>query len=185
MYQLDPKTTALVLIDLQKGILQLPLQPYSSDEIVARSLKFTEKCRDAGVTICLVHVTWNPDMKDVLNSKVDVSMKHAALPEDWAVFTEGLQQPSDLVITKRQWGAFYGTDLDLQLRRRGIKTVILGGVATNLGVESTARDTWEHGYDLVIVEDLCSSFETMMHEFSFQKIFPRISHVEQSTLIEF
>lgn len=185
MYQLDPATTALVLIDLQKGILQLPLQPYSRDEVVDRSLRFSSYCRKHDVPVFLVRVTWHQDMKDVLTAKVDAPMHRTELPPEWDVFTEGLQQPQDIVITKRQWGAFHGTDLDLQLRRRGIKTVILGGVVTNFGVESTARNVWEHGYDLVIAEDLCSSVDTVMHEFAVQKIFPRLAHVEQSTGVTF
>ena len=63
--------------------------------------------------------------------------------------------PTDLVITKRQWGAFHGTELDLQLRRRGIRCIVLGGIATNIGVESTARAALELGYELVIAEDMC------------------------------
>jgi nicotinamidase-related amidase len=80
-------------------------------------------------------------------------------------------------VTKRQWGAFHGTDLEVQLRRRGVKTVALGGVATNFGVESTARAAWEIGFDVVIVEDITSTATVEMHEFALKKIFPRISRV--------
>jgi nicotinamidase-related amidase len=66
-------------------------------------------------------------------------------------------QSGDLQITKRQWGAFYGTELDLQLRRRGIRTIVLGGVATQIGVESTAREAYEHGYELINVRDATAS----------------------------
>ena len=75
-------------------------------------------------------------------------------------------------MTKRQWGAFYGTDLDLQLRRRGVRTIVLGGIATSIGVESTARSAWEHGYELVICEDLCADLHAETHAFSFKHIFP-------------
>ena len=75
-------------------------------------------------------------------------------PADWAEIVPELgPEPGDLVITKRQWGAFYGTELDLQLRRRGIDTILLTGIATNIGVESTARDAYERGYRQVFVED--------------------------------
>jgi nicotinamidase-related amidase len=63
------------------------------------------------------------------------------------------KRDGDIEVTKRQWGAFYGTDLELQLRRRGIDTIILCGISTNIGVESTARNAWELGFNLVIAED--------------------------------
>ncbi|MGL6019251.1 MAG: isochorismatase family protein, partial [Gibbsiella quercinecans] len=89
----------------------------------------------------------------------------------------------DILITKRQWGAFYGTELDLQLRRRGIKTLVLGGISTNIGVESTARAAWEHGYELVIAEDMCSAQSAEMHQFAFDHIFPRLARVRSTSEI--
>jgi nicotinamidase-related amidase len=80
-------------------------------------------------------------------------------------------------VTKHQWGAFYGTDLDVQLRRRGIKTIVLGGIASNIGVESTARQAWERNYELVIAEDITSGRSAEMHDFAVTKIFPMISRV--------
>ena len=87
-------------------------------------------------------------------------------------------------LSKRQWGAFYGTDLDLQLRRRGIKRMVLGGIATNIGVESTARSAAEHGYELVIPEDLCAGIDMQMHAFSFQHILPRLARITTSEAIK-
>jgi nicotinamidase-related amidase len=87
------------------------------------------------------------------------------------------------VITKRQWGAFYGTELDLQLRRRSMRSIVLGGIATNIGVESTARSAAEHGYELVIPEDLCSTFSAEMHAFSFKYILPRLARITTSDKI--
>ena len=78
------------------------------------------------------------------------------------------------------WGAFHGTELDLQLRRRGIQTIVLGGVATNMGVESTARQAWEHGYAVVLAEDATSGLSAQMHDFAIGNTFPRISRVVTS-----
>lgn len=86
-------------------------------------------------------------------------------------------QSGDVLITKRQWGAFYGTDLDLQLRRRGIRTIIMTGVATNIGVESTARDALERGYELIFAEDAMSSLSAEMHSFAVENIFPIMGRV--------
>jgi len=81
---------------------------------------------------------------------------------------------------KHHWGAFTGTDLDLQLRRRGVKTVVIAGIATNFGVESTARSAWELSYDVVIVEDASTSRSAELHAFAVQHILPQIARVVAS-----
>ena len=86
-------------------------------------------------------------------------------------------RPGDHIVRKRQWGAFYGTDLDLQLRRRGIDTILLCDISTNFGDEITARDSYERGYHQIFVEDACSSRAAEDHAFPFQAIFPRIGVV--------
>jgi nicotinamidase-related amidase len=86
----------------------------------------------------------------------------------------------DILITKRQWGAFYGTALDLQLRRRGIRTIVIGGIATNFGVESTARDAYERNFGLVFVEDAMSGISAEAHKFAIGTIFPRIGRVRST-----
>ena len=85
--------------------------------------------------------------------------------------------PSDLVIMKHQWGAFYGTELDLQLRRRGIRTLVLAGISTNFGVESTARDAYERGYEQIFIEDAMSGLSPGAHEFAVKTIFPRLGRI--------
>ena len=78
-------------------------------------------------------------------------------PRASSISPPGLAEPGDLKITKTTWGAFFRTDLDAELKRRGIRTIVLGGVATQFGVESTARQAWELGYELVIVRDATTS----------------------------
>ena len=90
---------------------------------------------------------------------------------------DGLAEPSDLRITKRKWGAFYGTELDLQLRRRAVTTVVIGGIATNIGVESTARAAHEHGYAVVLAEDAITGRSAEMHAFAFGQLFPLLGRV--------
>jgi nicotinamidase-related amidase len=102
----------------------------------------------------------------------------ATMPPDWSDLIPELdRQPSDIVILKRQWGAFYGTDLDLQLRRRGLETVILCGIATEFGVESTARDAYERGYHLVFAADAMTGTSAESHTNSVERIFPRMGRV--------
>jgi nicotinamidase-related amidase len=105
----------------------------------------------------------------------------AQLPPNWADIVPELgPQPGDVVITKRQWGAFYGTDLELQLRRRGITTIVLGGIATNFGVESTARDAWERNYELILVEDAMTSLAPDAHALALKVVFPRLGRVRST-----
>ncbi|HVI50772.1 MAG TPA: hydrolase [Candidatus Sulfotelmatobacter sp.] len=185
MSAFESRSTALVLIDLQNGIVGQPWEPHDSAGIVARSRTLADRFRAAGAPVVLVRVAFAADFADAPGQNVDqpVALPKGGLPPEWSQLVEGLAQPGDLLITKRQWGAFHGTELDLQLRRRGIKTVVLGGIATNIGVESTALQAWEHGYDLVLAEDLCAGPSAELHAMAFKHIFPRLSRVMRSDAI--
>ena len=180
--QLDAKSTVLVLIDLQKGVLAMPVAPHSATEVYQRSMQLAQRFRAVGAPVVRVRVSFSADFADAYRPPVDEPTNFASLPAGWDEFPEPLQS-SDLVITKRQWGAFYGTELDLQLRRRGLRRIVLGGIATNIGVESTARSAVEHGYELVISEDLCSGLSADMHAFSFKYILPRLARITTSDKI--
>jgi nicotinamidase-related amidase len=180
---LDVRTTALVLIDLQKGIMSAPRAPYSSDSVVEKSVSLGRRINDGGGVIALVHVGFSADGRDRLTQPVDEPNPAPAggMPADWTDFHPDVAAlNAAVVIKKRQWGAFHGTELDLQLRRRGVKTIVLAGIATNFGVESTARAAWEHAYDVVIAEDACTTVTAEMHTFSMEKIFPRIARVRST-----
>ena len=175
--RLDPARTALVLVDLQRGVVRLPVAPHTADEVLANADRLAAAFREAGATVILVRVSFSPDGADALKAETDEPSRRTEFPPGWDEIVDGLREPGDLVVTKRQWGAFHGTDLDLHLRRRGIDTVVLGGIATNMGVESTARDAYECGYEQVFVEDACASFSEEMHAFTFKNIFPRMGRV--------
>jgi nicotinamidase-related amidase len=177
--QLDAKTTALILIDLQRGVLAMPLAPHSAATVYERSRRIADRFGAAGALVVRVRVSFSRDLADAPRSPVDQPMKYEALPPGWDEFPEP-PDPSDVIITKRHWGAFHGTELDLQLRRRQIRAIVLGGIATNMGVESTARSAAEHGYELVVAEDLCSALDADMHAFSFRHILPRLARVTSS-----
>lgn len=180
--ELLAKSTALVLIDLQKGILGMNVAPHAAAEVYGRSMKLAQRFRDAGSPVVRVRVSFSPDRSDALQQPVDQPPNLGAFPAGWDEFPES-PPPTDLVITKHQWGAFHGTELDLQLRRRAVRCIVLGGISTNIGVESTARNAYELGYELVIPEDLCASASAEMHAFSFKYIFPRLSRVTMSESI--
>lgn len=183
MLQLAPRKTALVLIDLQKGILGMPTAPHAPAQILANAALVATALKKAGGTIILVRVAFSANYADKPNQATDVPMvvPPGGLPADWADFAPEIASlDADAVITKRQWSAFYGTELDLQLRRRGIDTVVLGGLMTNFGVESTARDGWQHNYAMVIAEDATSGFTAELHAFAIGHVLPRIARVRST-----
>ena len=177
---IDAKTTALVLIDLQKGIAGMPTQPYSPAEVIANANKLIDAFHLDKAQVVIVRVAFNKDRSDALHPEIDEPMvsNPSALPEDWSAIVPELKcDKNDLFVTKHQWGAFYGTELDLQLRRKGIKTIVIGGIATNYGVESTARDGFELGYQMIFAVDAMASRTASDHEFAVTRIFPRIGLV--------
>lgn len=177
--QLDAKSTALILIDLQKGVMAMPVAPHPAAVVYERSMRLAERFRAARAAVVRVRVAFSGDLADALQLPVDQPINYAALPTGWDEFPDP-PHPSDLLITKRQWGAFHGTELDLQLRRREVRRIVLGGISTNMGVESTARSAAEHGYELVIAEDLCSAANADLHTFSFKHILPRLARITDS-----
>jgi len=185
MITLPAATTALILIDLQKGIVGLPTAPYPPEAVVAKGADLARRFRAAKSPVVLVNVSYSADFADALKAPVDRSLwRPDAFPEGWTELVDGLAEPSDLRVTKHQWGAFYGTGLDLQLRRRGVTSVVIGGVATNMGVESTARAAHEHGYGVVLAEDATASLSAEMHAFAFEQIFPMLGRVAKADEIE-
>ena len=132
----------------------------------------TRSLDDDGATGC----GFRPDFGDAPRGLTDAAANRN-YPDGWTELAPELQQPGDLTVTKHQWGAFHGTDLDVKLRRRGITTIVLGGIATNFGVESTARAGWEHGYNMVVLEDASTGVSAELHEMAFKFVFPRIARV--------
>jgi nicotinamidase-related amidase len=184
--KLDPHHTAVVVIDLQKGIANIPGgAPHSKPEVIANTARLLSAARAAGAQPVLVQVGFSPDGADRVKSATDQAMRATGpLPPDWMEFLPELdRQPSDLVVHKRQWGAFYGTDLDLQLRRRGLTTIVLCGIATEFGVESTARDAFEHGYELIFASDAMTGMTAESHSNSIERIFPRLGRVRTTDQI--
>jgi nicotinamidase-related amidase len=132
-------------------------------------------------SVFLVRVAFSPDGKDALRPQVDAPAPTQNPPPDWTEMVPEMGPKSgDLVITKHQWGAFYGTELELELRRRGLTTIVLCGIATNIGVESTARFAFEYGFHQIFVEDAMSALSAEEHTTTVTKIFPRIGLVRKT-----
>ncbi|GGF38550.1 hydrolase [Aliidongia dinghuensis] len=186
MDKLNPLTTALVLIDLQRGVLPFARGWRSGNDVLAAAAPLAARFRALSAPVVLVRVGWSADFGDALKQPVDQPPQLSAdgLPAHWWDLPDELAPAgSDIHVTKRQWGAFYGTELDLQLRRRGVTTIVLGGISTNIGVESTARQAWELGYALVLAEDAMSAQSVEHHRFSVENILPRLGRVRQTAEI--
>jgi nicotinamidase-related amidase len=175
---LDPKVTAVALIDLQQGIVGRQAAPHATADVVRNGVRLADALRAKGGLVVFVRV----NVSEVLSLPVDAPTPRPANvpPEASELVPELNVQTGDVVVTKRQWGAFYGTDLEQQLRRRQIRTVVMGGIATNIGVESTARAAYDRGYELVFAEDAMSSVSAEAHGFAVSTTFPRMGRVRST-----
>lgn len=180
---LDPSTSALVLIDLQQGIVAGDKGPRSGDEVVATAKSLADCFRAAGAPVILVHVAFTS--AEAPSRQVEKPSLPEQTPLGFETLVDGLRHDGDIVVLKHHWGAFTGTDLDLQLRRRGVRTVVIAGIATNFGVESTARSAWELSYDVVVVEDACTSRSAELHDFAVANILPQIARLVSADAVEF
>ncbi|HEX7749057.1 MAG TPA: isochorismatase family protein [Bordetella sp.] len=164
---LDPKT-ALVVIDLQKGVVALPTAPHPAQPVIQRSVELADAFRRRGLPVVLVNVDSGAPGRTE-------QAKRAAPPPDWADLIPQLgQQPQDRLVTKRSWGAFLHTDLDAQLKNLGVTQIVLCGIATSIGVESTARQAYELGYNVTLAVDAMTDLHADAHQNSLARIFPRL-----------
>jgi nicotinamidase-related amidase len=169
--QLDTNA-ALVVIDLQKGVMGLPTaQPIS--EIVDRSAQLARAFRKRGLPVVLVNVT------GMAPGRTDVGRPKFSFPPDWTDLVPELdQQPKDYLVSKQRVGAFLGTGLDEYLKGQGVTQVFLTGVATGSGVESTARSAYDLGYNVVFVSDAMTDMSADTHRHCVEKAFPKLGEVD-------
>jgi nicotinamidase-related amidase len=175
---IDPKP-ALVVIDLQKGILSIPAA-HPIEEIVRRSANLAEAFRRHGLPVVLVNVTAGAPGRTEAGSR----MSGFTPPPDRAdLADEHDAQPSDHLVTKTRWGAFHETSLHALLQEQGVTQVVLTGVATSAGVESTARSAHEHGYHVVLATDAMTDRDADAHQNSIERIFPKLGETATTTEI--
>ncbi|WP_327673456.1 isochorismatase family protein [Kitasatospora sp. NBC_00458] len=161
MRTLEPARTALVLVDLMPRIAALPLAPRTGAEVVAASLDLAQEFRAAGATVVAVRVDRPGVAEQPPGSELVPAVAEAA----------------DEVVVKRTVGGFHGTGLHELLRARGVETLVFGGIATNLGVESTARAASDHGYELVFVEEALAALTEEEHRAAVGLNLPRFGEV--------
>ncbi|MFF0270690.1 isochorismatase family protein [Kribbella sp. NPDC004536] len=172
---LDPKT-ALVVIDLQNGVTALPGEPHATPDVISKTVELADAFRKHNLLVVLVRVSIAADGADWVPGRTEQPRRSArqAQPDADQIVDQLAGHADDIVVTKRNWGAFHGTDLDLHLRRRGITQIVLTGIATSIGVESTARAAFEHGYHVTLATDAMTDLSADAHEHSLTRIFPRL-----------
>jgi nicotinamidase-related amidase len=164
---LDPKT-ALVVIDLQRGILAFP-KVHPVEEVVEHASLLAQAFRSHGLPVVLVNVSGAP------SGRTEQARRTGAPAAGWADLVPELnQQPGDHMVTKRQWGAFRNTGLEEYLRNLGVTQVVIGGVSTSIGVESTARHAHECGFNVTLAVDAMTDSDLDAHVNSITRIFPRL-----------
>ncbi len=169
--KLDP-VTALVVIDLQKGIAGLQTV-HPAGEVIARTAQLARAFREHGLPVVLVNVT------GMAPGRTEAVRPNFPFPPDWTELVPELQtQPSDYLVSKQRVGAFLGTSLDEYLRQRGVTQIVLAGIATSAGVESTARSAYDLGYHVVFATDAMTDRDADAHRHSVEKILPRIGETD-------
>ncbi|GKQ53283.1 isochorismatase family protein [Bradyrhizobium sp. Ce-3] len=173
---LDP-VTALIVVDLQAGLVGAPfIHPFA--DVVARTGALMTAFRERRLPIALVNVDGTAP------GRTERPRLDAAFPDGWTdLIPELARQASDIVVTKRTWGAFASTDLEKQLRARGVTHVVIAGVATGTGVESTARQAYEAGFNVTLATDAMTDARPHAHAYSIEHVFPRLGETGSTQAI--
>ncbi len=165
-------TPALVVIDLQKGIVGMPTV-HPIGEVIERAAKLARAFRERALPVVLVNVTGGAP------GRTEAQRPNFARPADWAELVPELeQQPGDYLVSKQRVGAFIGTKLDDILRERGVTQIVLAGIATSAGVEATARSAYDFGYNVVFAINAMTDRDLDIHRHSVEKIFPRLGETD-------
>lgn len=173
---LDP-ITALVVVDLQAGLVGAPfIHPF--EDVVAHTCALINAFRRCGLPIVLVNVDGTAP------GRTERPRHNGQFPDGWTDLIPGLDlQPGDIVVTKRTWGAFANTDLEKQLRARSVTQVVVAGVATGTGVESTARQAYEAGFNVTLAVDAMTDARPNAHDYSIEQVFPRLGETGSTQAI--
>jgi nicotinamidase-related amidase len=164
---LDPNT-ALIVVDLQKGIIGLPaIHPIG--DIIERCRALADAFRECDLPVVLVNVAGGAP------GRTEQPRQTSPRPDGWTdLIPELNQQPTDILVTKRTWGAFANTDLEALLKARDVTQVVIAGVATGTGVEATARQAYEAGFNVTLALDAMTDLRPEAHDYSIRNVFPRL-----------
>jgi nicotinamidase-related amidase len=164
---LDTKT-ALILIDLQKGIVSLPTA-HSTADVIKHAGALAEAFRSHHLPVVLVNVAGGAP------GRTEQPRRNGDFPAGWTdIIPELNQKPQDHTVTKRTWGAFTNTDLEQHLKALGVTQVVIAGVSTSVGAESTAREAYALGFNVTLATDAMTDMNADAHHNSVTRIFPKL-----------
>jgi len=170
---LDPKT-ALVILDLQQGIRAFA-QGTAADAAFKAAGNLAAAFRRQELPVVLVNVD------AAAPGRTESPRRALSFPPEALKFVAELdQQPSDIVVTKKTWGAFPSTDIEKQLRARGVTQVVLAGISTTSAVESTARQAYEAGFNVTVALDAMMDMNAEAHANAVAHTFPRLGETGTS-----
>jgi nicotinamidase-related amidase len=164
---LDPNT-ALIVVDLQKGIINSPFtHPIAA--VIEQTRALLDAFRRRDLPVVLVNVTGGAP------GRTEQPRRYSTFPEGFADLIPELdRQSNDMIVTKQTWGAFASTDLEAQLKTKGVTQVVVTGVATGTGVEATARQAYEAGFNVTLAIDAMTDARPEAHAYSLTHVFPRL-----------
>lgn len=179
--RLDPARTALLVMDVQPGIVGRIPDP---DALLERVQRAVAAARDRGATVGYVRVA----LTDEEAAAVPAHSQFAAMVRDGAnplhadaphtqVHDAVAPQDGDVVVRKSRVGAFSTTDLAAQLRERGVDALVLCGISTSGVVLSTVRDAADRDLRLVVLADGCADGDPEVHRVLVEKVLPRQAEV--------
>lgn len=181
---IDPKTTALVLVDFQNFSVKLKTAPISAADALANAVRLADACREKGVLVVLIRVGHPSNQTPHPNLPIDEAFSGFEYPDNPMEICSALgPRESDVIVDKYNWGAFYQTNLDAQLRRRGIRTLIVGGLVTHIGVDTTMRQAQERNYAQILASDVVAAFDLSQHEHVIHHVAPRLAKVRTTDQI--
>ncbi|HWP28585.1 MAG TPA: cysteine hydrolase [Chloroflexota bacterium] len=182
--RLDPQRTALLVIDMQRGAFTAGderARLLAASGIAERLAELVRTARARGVLIVYVLNTRRADGRDQVRLPIQDGLAPLGRPvegtPEWEVIDALRPAPEDYRVIKRRRNAFYGTDLDLLLRARGITTLVVGGQRTTVGVESTVRDAFDRDYAVIVLRDGCGGVPADEQEWAMQRVFPTMARV--------
>jgi nicotinamidase-related amidase len=159
---------ALIVIDLQKGIVGMPTAT-PGPRIVEKAAKLGQAFRNKGLPVVWVHVTARP------TGRTQAGMPRMEMPEGWDQLVPELnREPNDFVIEKKSWGAFLTSDLQEILKSKGVTQIFMAGISTSAGVESTARSAYDLGYNVVFITDAMTDRSEEAHKYCVETLFPKM-----------
>lgn len=162
---------ALVLIDLQKGIVNRPTA-HPAMEIVNRAAQLAQAFRRRKFPVVLVNVEGSAP------GRTQTAWPRGQLPADWIELVPELSPAQDdILISKRNWGAMIRTGLHDILQKKGVTQIFIGGISTSIGVESTAREAFGLGYNVVLIQDAMTDLSADNHRHTVEQIFPRLGEL--------